>query len=77
MPATRNPGRITQKKVTVNLPSVDVERVEKIAGRHSVNRTNALIRAIRTADYIDQATQEGAEVIIRDPNGNETTVVFQ
>ena len=63
MPRLKN---VTQKKVTVNLPSVDVERVEKIAGRHSVNRTNALIRAIRTADYIDKATHEGSKVIIRE-----------
>ncbi|QOH59867.1 hypothetical protein [Rhodococcus rhodochrous] len=68
---------ITQKKVTVNLPSIDVDRIEGIAERHDVNRTNALIRAIRTADYIDRASAEGGEVIIRNKDGIETKVVFQ
>jgi len=78
-PTARAHGRkkVVQKKVTVNLPSVDVDRIEDIAERHDVNRTNALIRAIRTGSYIDEATAAGSEVIIRDREGNETKVIFQ
>lgn len=64
-------------KVTANIPNVDVEKLTKIAKRYHSNRTSALVRAIRTASYIDDQLADGARLVIVDKDGKEREVVFQ
>ncbi|RZL72442.1 MAG: hypothetical protein EOP32_38475 [Rhodococcus sp. (in: high G+C Gram-positive bacteria)] len=42
-------------KVTANLPNDDIKTLDEIAKRHASTKTSALVRAIRTTAYIDEA----------------------
>lgn len=63
-------------RVTVNIPNEDVYRLGAIALRHRTNRTSALVRAIRTTDYLDEAVARGARLVIVESDGLEREIKF-
>lgn len=71
---SRNRDGIT--RVTVDIPDEDVKRVAGIAGRHHLNRTSALVRAIRTAALVDEAAQRGSRVLIVDADGTQREIIL-
>lgn len=64
-------------KVTANLPNADIKTLDEIAQRHASTKTSALVRAIRTTAYIDEAASKGAKVFIEDADGTKREVVFR
>ena len=64
-------------KVTANLPNDDIKTLDEIARRHASTKTSALVRAIRTTAYIDDAASKGAKVFIEDSDGTRREVVFK
>ena len=64
-------------KVTANLPNNDIKTLDEIAKRHASTKTSALVRAIRTTAYIDEAASNGAKVFIEEPDGTKREVVFK
>ncbi|MGN5238066.1 hypothetical protein [Rhodococcus sp. SJ-3] len=63
-------------KVCVELSEEDVDRITAIACRNGTHRTAALIRAIRIADYIDDAVHEGNTITLVDPDSNQIEITF-
>lgn len=64
-------------KVTVNLPNEDILRMSEQARRRATTKTAALVRAIRTAEFIDDTEKKGGEVYIKDADGTFRQVVFK
>lgn len=71
------PQRVAAKvRVTADLPREDVDRLERLADANRSNRTTALVRAIRTADLLQEASDHGSQVIIQDRDGTRREIVL-
>ncbi|NGP09646.1 hypothetical protein G6038_30120 [Rhodococcus sp. 14C212] len=64
-------------KVTANLPNEDILRLDSIAKKHATTKTAALVRAIRTTKFLEDAEAEGGSVFIKDKDGTLREVVFK
>ena len=53
-------------KVTANLPNEDILRLSQLAKNKHTTKTAALVRAIRTTEYLDDAEKKGAKILIQD-----------
>jgi len=63
-------------RVTADVPTDDVQRLQKLADRIHSNKTTALVRAIRTADLLDDAAQSGARIILEAPDGSRRELIL-
>ena len=64
-------------KVTANLPNEDILRLDGIAKKHATTKTAALVRAIRTTKFLEDAAEQGGSVSIKEKDGTFREVVFQ
>ena len=64
-------------RVTVNLPNEDILRMNEQARKRATTKTAALVRAIRTAQFIDDQEAKGGEVYVKDDDGTFRQVVFK
>jgi len=69
-------SRSATTRVTADVPTDDVQRLQKLADRIHANKTTALVRAIRTAELLDEAAQTGARIIIEAPDGSRREIVL-
>lgn len=64
-------------KVTVQMTDEMNALLEQVASRRGVPKTQALRRAVALLKYLDDATDDGQEVLIRDPKTHtEKQIVF-
>jgi hypothetical protein len=54
-------------KVTVNLPEQTVEAIKEIASARGTTVTEALRQVIETQRFLDEETQSGKELLIKNP----------
>lgn len=64
-------------KMTVSIPAKDADKLETIAKKHASTKTTALVRAIRTTAFLEEAADSGERLFLEDENGNKREVVFQ
>ncbi len=55
-------------KTSVYLTQDSIEALKRIAGKKGTTMAEVLRQAVATTDYLDQATQRGAEILIKDKN---------
>jgi hypothetical protein len=53
-------------KTSVYLTQDSIESLKRIAKRKGTTMAEVLRQAVATADYLDQATQKGAEILVKD-----------
>ena len=63
-------------RITADVPDEDVKRLERLADRIHSNKTTALVRALRTADLLEEASAAGAKIMIVDPDGTRREIVM-
>lgn len=68
------PARPRTTKVTVNMPTRDFEKVEKVASRRDITRTDALLRLLRTGEAIEDFLRNGAKIIVKEKDGTESVL---
>lgn len=67
---------MTVTKLTVNLPTEEMEMLKELARRRNTTVTTALRQAIMGEKFLDDAVREGAKVLLK--KGEEyREVVFQ
>jgi hypothetical protein len=57
---------ITTKKVTINLPSDQVEFLQKVAQKGSISFTDAVRRAINSEKFFVEQEDSGRKVLVED-----------
>ncbi|MBI4082775.1 MAG: ribbon-helix-helix protein, CopG family [Candidatus Lambdaproteobacteria bacterium] len=62
------------KKVLFNLTEEQYARLERLADRMGVSKSEALRRAIELYQYVKEAQKEGAEITKRSKEGQEKVV---
>ena len=64
-------------RVTADIPVADAEILGELATKIHSNKTTALVRALRTSSYLEQAATNGARIEIVDKDGTRRELVFQ
>jgi hypothetical protein len=62
------------KRVHVNFAKKTYETLQRIAARKGGSMSEALRQSIQLTDFIEDAVENGAHVLVR--RGNETTELF-
>ena len=63
-------------KVTVKLPTAEVDRLKELAGRRGTTVTDALRSAILTELYLAKAQDRKAKVLVQEPDKTTQQLVF-
>ena len=63
-------------RITADVPTEDVARLEKIAERIHSNKTTALVRALRTTHLLQDEVAKGSRVEIVQPDGTRREIVL-
>jgi len=63
------PSKADPVKTSVYLTQDSIESLKRIAKKRGTTMAEVLRQAVTTTDYLDQATQRGAEILIKDKDG--------
>ena len=63
-------------KLSVNLSEEVVAQIERFANKHVITKTEAVLRAIGTQDFIDKEVSNGSQILILYSNGKLHEVKF-
>jgi hypothetical protein len=55
-------------KTSVYLTRESIDPLQRIANRKGTTMAEVLRQAVATADFLDQAKQNGAEILVKDKN---------
>jgi hypothetical protein len=64
-------------RVTLNLPRSVLDKVERLAAAHGVNKTSIIVRAIELEDFLDSITRRGGKLLVEKANGDINEVIFR
>lgn len=71
MPPTR-----TATRLSVNLSPEVADALGSIADEHSITITEAVRRAISIQNYVETALQQGAKILVAEPDGHVRELLF-
>lgn len=61
-------------KVTVNIPTEDFRNIESVAAHHDINRSEALLRLLRTGEAVEKMLRADAKITVIESNGTESVL---
>ncbi len=64
-------------KISLNLPRYVFDAVKELAARSHTTNTAVIRHAIEFMKYLDDASQNGAKVLIKEPGQEMKEVVFR
>ena len=64
-------------KVTVEMSAEMNQELGQLAARRAIPKTAVLRRAVALLKFLDNAVDRGQQVLLRDPDGAETRIVFE
>jgi hypothetical protein len=64
-------------KVTLNLPRSVLQKVERLAEAHGLNKTTVIRRAIELEDFLDSITRGGGKILVKEAKGDMKEVIFR
>lgn len=62
------------KSIRLDIPQYVYDIIEESAQEWDTHKTNAFIRLVRSGDFLRFVTNSGADLIVRDEDGNETLI---
>lgn len=65
------------QKVLVNLSEEDMEKLRAFAKKHGITMTDVIRRALATEQFLDEAKDEGSQILIRDKEKNFRELVLR
>jgi hypothetical protein len=71
MPPTRAVTRLS-----VNLSPEVADALRSIAAEHGITITEAVRRAISIQNYVETALQQGAKILVAEPDGHMRELLF-
>jgi len=64
-------------KMSVNLPSADVEVLKMLAKKRRLTMTEVLRQALGTEKFIAEAQEAGSKILVEDKRGRVRELVFR
>jgi hypothetical protein len=64
-------------RVTADIPTADAKRLAGLAASMGSNKTTALVKALRTSSYLEEAVAAGSRIEIVDKDGTRREIVIQ
>lgn len=62
------------KSIRLDIPQYVYDIIEESAQEWDTHKTNAIIRLVRSGDFLRAVVSSGSEIIVRDENGSETLI---
>ena len=62
------------KSIRLDIPQYVYDIIEESAQEWDTHKTNAIIRLVRSGDFLRAVVSSGSEIIVRDEDGSETLI---
>jgi len=62
------------KSIRLDIPQYVYDIIEESAQEWDTHKTNAIIRLVRSGDFLRAVVNSGSEIIVRDEDGSETLI---
>ena len=62
------------KSIRLDIPQYVYDIIEESAQEWGTHKTNAVIRLVRSGDFLRAVVNSGSEIIVRDEDGSETLI---
>lgn len=62
------------KSIRLDIPQYVYDIIEGSAQEWDTHKTNAIIRLVRSGDFLRAVVSSGSEIIVRDEDGSETLI---
>lgn len=62
------------KSIRLDIPQYIYDIIEESAQEWDTHKTNAIIRLVRSGDFLRAVVNSGSEIIVRDEDGSETLI---
>lgn len=62
------------KSIRLDIPQYVYGIIEESAQEWDTHKTNAIIRLVRSGDFLRAVVSSGSEIIVRDEDGSETLI---
>ena len=62
------------KSIRLDIPQYVYDIIEESAQEWDTHKTNAIIRLVRSGDFLRAVVNSGSEIIVRDEHGSETLI---
>lgn len=62
------------KSIRLDIPQYVYDIIDESAQEWDTHKTNAIIRLVRSGDFLRAVVNSGSEIIIRDEDGSETLI---
>lgn len=62
------------KSIRLDIPQYVYDIIDESAQEWDTHKTNAIIRLVRSGDFLRAVVNSGSEIIVRDEDGSETLI---